>query len=309
MSIYSASYNFPQGFLWGIVTPDSFYSEKTNNVTLFSLKEKGIKAIFLTLKWADFEPLKNNYEESLIDDVRTLLSRTRRQNIEPLIMLDMAAVPQWQNLEHEPHKDFFSAEKFNFATHIANALLPYSNYFGMYISENALFPGKGFSSDLEIHNSVRNYILSISESAKVGTILAPQSFQKKGAGLRGLFQSWSANPLKNSEMDFFGISADEISFEGIQNIMKETRKPLFIFKEDIAKIPPAVRADALADKIYDSWHFYQKGWPLLGFFAALDPNEDSRAMVLFTETSNKNAFEISTENENLPEKWIRLLKD
>ena len=78
MSIYSASYNFPQGFLWGIVTPDSFYSEKTNNVTLFSLKEKGIKAIFLTLKWADFEPLKNNYEESLIDDVRTLLSRNGR---------------------------------------------------------------------------------------------------------------------------------------------------------------------------------------------------------------------------------------
>lgn len=309
MSTYSASYNFPQEFLWGIAAPDGFITDRSNNVTLFSLREKDIKALSITLRWADFEPLKNNYAEPLIDSVRNLLSRIRSQNIEPLIILNLSAVPQWQNLEHKPQKDHFAAEKFNFATHLANALIPYTNYFAIDISGNAFFRGKDFTADIETHLSVRKYILSLSNSVKVGTIFSPQRFQKKRGGIRSLFQPKSTGLLQNSEMDFFGITADDTAYEGIQNLLKEARKPLFIYSDELSKHPPSERADILADKIFDSWHFYQKGWPLLGFFSGLNLNEDTQALEIFTSASKNNAFQISTENENLPEKWIRLLKD
>lgn len=309
MSVCSVSYNFPPGFLWGLSMPEAFAKDRGNSPLLYQLRENDIRSLTITLNWADFEPLKNNYEESLIETVRTLLSRIRTQNMEAIIILNMASVPQWQNLEHDRHKDYFGAEKFNFATHLANAFVPYTHYFGLCCSETAYSSGKEMKAEMETQNSVRDYIRSLSESAKVGTVLLSPSFGKTGSLIRGLFQSIGTNPLKGSAADFLGISTDAAAYAGVQNIFGEERKPLVILSDRLHTASPQERTNALIDKIYEFWQFYQKGWPILGYYSDLNLNDDPEAAGFFSEICRGNALGLSSDDERLSEKWVRFLKD
>ena len=309
MSVCSVSYNFPPGFLWGLSLPEDFVKDRGNNPLLYQLRESSVRSVSITLDWADFEPLKNNYEESLIESTRSLLSRIRTQNMESIVILNTAVIPQWQNLEHGNKKDYFIAEKFNFVTHLANAFVPYTGYFGLCCSESAYTSDREMKAEIENQNAVRKYIRSLSESKKVGTILLSSSFGKNSGRIRGLFQAIRGNPLKDSEADFLGISTDETAYEGIQNIFGEDRKPLLMLSDRLNLTPPQERTNALVDKIYDLWQFYQKGWPVQGYFSDLDVNGDPETAGFFSEIIKQNALGLSSGDPRLPEKWIRFLKD
>ena len=309
MSVCSVSYNFPPGFLWGLSLPEDFVKDRGNIPLLYQLRESSIRSISITLDWADFEPLKNNYEESLIESTRSLLSRIRTQNMESIVILNTAVPPQWQNLEHSDKKDYFIAEKFNFVTHLANAFVPYTGYFGLCCSESAYTSDREMKAEIENQNAIRKYIRSLSESKKVGLILLSPSFGKNSGRIRGLFQSIRRNPLKDSEADFLGISTDETAYAGIQNIFGEDRKPLLMLSDRLNLIPPQERTNALVDKIYDLWQFYQKGWPVQGYFSDFDINGDPETRGFFAETIKENALGLSSDDPRLSDKWIRFLKD
>ena len=309
MNVCSVSYNFPPGFLWGLSMPEDFVKDRGNIPLLYQLRESSIRSVSIRLDWADFEPLKNNYEESLIESTRSLLSRIRTQNMESIVMINTAAIPQWQNLEHGNKKDFFIAEKFNFVTHLANAFVPYTGYFGLCCSESAYSSDREMKAEIDNQNAIRKYIRSLSESIKVGMILLSPAFGKNSSRIRGLFQSIHRNPLKDSEADFLGISTDETAYAGIQNIFGEDRKPLLILSDRLNLIPPQERTDALVDKIYGLWQFYQKGWPVQGYFSDLDVNGDPETRGFFSETIKENALGLSSDDTRLSEKWIRFLKD
>ena len=93
MSVCTVSYNFPSGFLWGLYLPEDFVKDRGNIPLLYQLRESSIRSVSITLDWADFEPLKNNYEESLIESTRSLLSRIRTQNMESIVILNTAVPP------------------------------------------------------------------------------------------------------------------------------------------------------------------------------------------------------------------------
>lgn len=309
MSVCSVSYNFPSGFLWGLSLPEDFVKDRGNIPLLYQLRDHSVRSVSITLDWADFEPLKNNYEESLIESTRSLLSRIRTQNMESIVIINTAVIPQWQNLEQGNKKDYFIAEKFNFVTHLANAFVPYTGYFGLCCSESAYTSEREMKAETENQNAIRKYIRSISESIKVGMILLSPSFGKNSGRIRGLFQSMRKNPLKDSEADFLGISTDETAYAGIQSIFGEDRKPLLMLSDRLNLIPPQERTNALVDKIYDLWQFYQKGWPVRGYFSDLDVNGDAETAGFFSEVIKQNALGLSSDDTRLSEKWIRFLKD
>ncbi len=309
MNVYSVSYNFPSGFLWGLTMPQGFALDRGSSPLLYQLRESSIRCLSITLDWADYEPLKNNYEESLIESTRSLLSRIRTQNMESIVIFNTAVIPQWQNLEHGRKKDFFLAEKFNFVTHLANAFVPYTRYIGLCCAESAYGSDREMKAEMEIQNDIRKYIRSLSESVKVGTVLLSPAFGKNSGVFKGLFQSIRGNPLKDSEADFFGISTDETAYSGIQNIFGEERRPLMMLSDRLNFAPPQERTHALADRIYDLWQFYQKGWPIQGYFSDLNLNQDPEALGFFSETVKENALGLSSDDPRLQEKWVKFLKD
>ncbi|MBQ6504343.1 MAG: hypothetical protein IJI57_10570 [Flexilinea sp.] len=309
MNVYSVSYNFPSGFLWGLAMPQGFALDRGNSPLLYQLRERSIRSLSVTLDWANFEPLKNNYEESLIESTRALLSRIRSQNMESIVIFNTAVIPQWQNLEHGRKKEFFVAEKFNFVTHLANAFVPYTGYVGLCCSESAYTSDREMKAEVEIQNDIRKYIRSLSESVKVGTVLLSPAFGKNSGRIGGLFQSFRRNPLQDSEADFFGISTDETAYNGIQNIFREERKPLMMLSDRLNFVSPQERTHTLVDRIYDLWQFYQKGWPIQGYFSDLNLSQDTETLGFFSEIVKANALGLSSDDPRLPEKWIRFLKE
>lgn len=309
MSVISVSYNFPAGFLWGITGNYDYFAGRDNYSMLFHLKDQSIDSICITLNWADFEPLKNNYDEARIDNVRTFLSRAHNQNIKPIILLDIGTVPQWQNLEKTEKNYSFSQERYNFTAYLANVLIPYTKIIGLICSEEALYSIKILSAELEAHKEIRKYIRSISEQINVGTVLPASIDKKANHGIRLIPRKLHLEPLKNTEMDFVGLPAKLEIQNALQNIFDKERVPLVYFTDRLNISPPTKRFDELLEKIYNIWHTYQHGWPVMGYFSEIDINTMGPETELLINTSKKNSLELSTENLNISEKWIHFLKD
>lgn len=309
MKVYSASYNFPPGFFWGISPDKNLFSDSDIYAYLYELKENNIRSVSVQIPWADFEPLKNNYDEKKIDDVRLLLTRIHSQNIEPVIILDIGEVPQWQNLEKQSKKNTFIDERYDFAVHLINALVTYTNFFVFSLSHRSLTSARQMQIELLNHKEIRDYLHSLSENKSAGTAVPSIASIKKGGGIRNLFERIQLTEIKSIQTDFLGIHADSSSFEEIQSVFGEKRIPLLFFSDDLKGIAPNDKADKLMDKLYDIWQIYQKGWPLIGLFSEIEMNLPSEEKLLYANSSNKNAFEITTENPNLPDKWLRFLKD
>ena len=308
MNNYSVSYNFPNDFLWGINLSDNILRKREDISVLYRIKDKSIQGVCLTLEWADFEPLKNNFEENLIESTRSLLSRIRSHNLEPILIINTATVPQWQNLEHNTKNYFFSSEKYNFVSYLSNAFVPYTNYFGLCISDTAFLSNKETKSELETVQNIREHIISIKNSSKIGIVLSSQIFNNNLRGFRGMIQSSNIRLLKESSADFFGISADGTIYNMLQNIFKDERKPLFILNDKMNSNTNSNNFEDLADKIFDMWHFYQKGWQILGYFTELNIYNE-HVFEFFSKTCRNNSLSISSTDENLSEKWMHFLKD
>ncbi|MBR0197686.1 MAG: hypothetical protein IJQ34_06105, partial [Kiritimatiellae bacterium] len=59
----------------------------------------------------------------------------------------------------------------------------------------------------------------------------------------------------------------------------------------------------------DLWQFYQKGWPIQGYFSDLNLSQDTETLGFFSEIVKANALGLSSDDPRLPEKWIRFLKE
>lgn len=309
MKVYSATYNFPPGFLWGISPDKKFFSDSGIYAYLFELKENNIQAVSIQIPWAEFEPLKNNYDEKRIDTVRRLLTRIHSQNIEPVITLDFREVPNWQNLEKQSKNKTFIDERYNFAIHVINALATYTNYFILPLSDKSLTSPKQLQIELQNHKDIRNYLNSLSENKYVGTAIPSIASIKKRGGIRNLFEHLQLSEIKSMRTDFLAIHAETVSICEIQSVFGEKKIPLLFLFNDLKGIAQNDKAEILMNKLYDIWQIYQKGWPLIGLFSEIEINSSSEEKILYANSSKINAFEISTENPNLPDKWVRFLKD
>ena len=306
MNIYSAAYNFPPDFLWGISTQENFVSENGNPSLLYQLKENAVNAVSVYLKWPDYEPLKGNYDEALIESTRSLFTRIHTQNLKITLILDLGEVPNWQNLEKVKNYDF-ADERYYFAVHLADAFVPYVNYIGFRCSDTALYNPKLLRTELDVHQNVRNYILSLSQQVMVGTVIPRNTFRRK-SNLRNMFRQLQLQLLKTAEMDFLGLSAENSAEETIRTVYEKNRIPLLYYTDNLHFSPPENQTEELIEKIYAIWHFYQKGWPILGYFSETDILTETSTKQLYTNCCQTNSLELSTENSNLPKKWIQFLK-
>ena len=307
MNIYSAAYNFPSDFLWGISTQEDFAAGKGNPSLLYQLKENAVDAVSVYLKWPDYEPLKGNYDEALIDSTRSLFTRIHTQNLEIALILDLGEVPHWQNLEKTQNNDF-SDERYHFALHLADALVPYVNYIGLRCSDAALYNPRLLRPELDVHQDIHNYVQTLSEQVMVGTVIPRDTFRKKSS-VRNIFRQLQLQLLKSAKMDFLGLSAENASEETIKTVYEKTRIPLLYYTDNLHFSSPESQMEDLIEKIYGMWHFYQKGWPILGYFSETDILTESPAKEVYTNCCRRNSLELSTENPNLPAKWVRFLKD
>ncbi len=302
MNPYSVSCIFPDNFLWGCVSEENFFQDKENYAYIFKLKEHHINAILLSIPWSKCVPLKGNFDEVFIESIRSLLSKIRGQNIEPILILDTNDIPVWQNLDHPDKRDY--EDENNFLVHLSDVLIPYANYFTLICPENNLFSRGRFSTKLTIVNNVIKHIHSLSETAKAGLRIS-SSIEKSG--------KWFLHPqyefLKRVDCDYLGIPADKSSMQSVQNVFGTERKPILFLTDDLNTIQEEDRIGLLADKLFDTWQFYQKGWPIIGFFSETELNNNSPEYKLYINSCQKNAFEISTQMNYLPDKWIQFLKD
>ena len=309
MKIYSASYNYPPGFLWGISPGKDFVSDPENYTWLFDLQETGIKAISVYIQWSEFEPLKENYDEKRIDNARLLLSRIRSRNIEPIVILDVGEIPHWQNLEKSGKNADFNDERCQFAEHLIDAFATYTNYFAVSCSYSSLSSGKHMQAELRMHKAVCDYLHSISEHKFAGTAIPSISAAKKSGGFRNIFSRIQLTALKSNESDFIAIYSDNDSFSEVQSSLSGKKEPILFLSDGLNTTAPDERSNVLMDKLYDIWQIYQKGWRVLGLLSEMDIKTPSKEKELYAISSKKNAFEISTEDPDLPEKWVRFLKD
>ena len=309
MKIYSASYNYPPGFLWGISPGKDFISDPENYTYLFDLQETGIKAISIYIPWAEFEPLKGNYDEKRIDAVRLLLSRIRSRNIEPVVILDVGEIPQWQNLEKSGKNEGFIEERYQFAANLIDASATYTNYFAVSCSFSSLSSGKQMQAELRMHKAICDYLHSISENKFAGTVIPSITAAKKRGGFRNLFGRIQLSALKSNESDFIAIHMDNDSFRDVQSALEGKKEPILFLYEGLKTAAPNEKSNDLMDKLFDIWQIYQRGWRVLGLLSEMDIKAPSKEKELYAISSKNNAFEISTENPELPEKWVRFLKD
>ena len=309
MRTYSASYNFPPGFLWGTSKTVRSLLDKDNYFYLYQLNDNAINSAVIILNWADYEPLKNNYEETLIESTRNLLSRFHSSNIEPFVILDSGEIPQWQNLEKTNKYEIILDAKYNFLIHLAESIVPYTNIIGIKFPYKSFFSGKLLNSETETFQNARKYIQSLSSQVKTGPIIPTEVFREKGERF-SLFQKRADfNALINSDMDFLGIDADTSSIDTITKAFHKNRCALLIWSDNLSSVSPEKKNDEVINKVYNIWRCYQQGWKITGYFSEINLDSDSPEKATFTNICRNNSLELSTENEYLPENWIRFLKD
>lgn len=302
MKTYAASFIFPDDFLWGIVPDDSFLTNKESYSAIYGLKEKQVRSILIDVPWDRCEPLKGSFDESFLENIRTLLARIRGENIEPFVVLNTRKLPGWQNLEKNAEAD--PGDVYHVAVHIADALIPYTNFFGTFCPKGSLFSRNILNEKLSVLADIRGHIHSLSESAKCGIILS-EVLAEKGK----LFMQLRYDFLKKIETDFLGLPASDAMTGQLTEIFGEERRPVIFINDGLKSISAAERPEILTDKLYKVWHFYQKGWPVIGYFSETEPGSGSPDTSLYEFFSKKNAFEISTDMDGLPEKWKLFLKD
>ena len=309
MSSFSASYNFPPDFKWGSAVSGQFLLEKDNFSYLYQLKDNGINDIVITLNWADYEPLKNNYNETLIDSTRNLLSRIHNFNIDPMLILDIGEIPQWQNLEKTNIQEVISTSKYNFSIHLIESLIPYTNLVGIKTSVSSFFSGKQFTNELTVFQDIRKYIQSVSPQAKTGLIIPSEVFQVKVRNIIFLPKKVNFSPLQKAEADFLGINPDPDLLAALKNSFPDKNFDLIVHTDKMKISAPDLKYDEIINNIYNIWRFYQEGWKITGYFSDINLNTETPEKTIFTNICNKNSLVLSTDDAFLPEKWIRFLKD
>lgn len=309
MSIFSASYNFPDDFFWGIVPYENFLQNKENAFSfIYKLREKHISAVRINIDWADCEPVKGNYDETYIDSIRSVVSRIRNQNIESVVILNTDETPNWQNLDHPRSIQENFSDRISFVKHLMDALIPYVKFFCI----RDMLPSRRFKKS---GNAVRefqletiNYLHSLSENAMIGLIPSDELIKNADSALFQLIRRKHIQHLQSLPIDFLGIESISDRLPSILPIFNKKNIPLMVISDQISKTPDENRSEILCSRIYDIWNIYQKGWPVIGYMSDTDIRKTSQEVILYEVFCKNNAFCISSEMRSLPEKWISFLK-
>jgi len=309
MNTISVSYNFPTGFLWGSTPPEDALSETNNSAYLFRLQEKSVRALIIEIKWARCEPLKEQFDEGYIESRRSLLARIKSRNIEPVVILDSREFPQWMNLNHPGRSGSEAAEAYPFYVHLTDALLPYTNFIGLHAPQQGLFNGARVRTAMDVFRQTADHIHELSENTKAGLILPRDFGTEKASGVDRLFGRNEYHYLRKAEADFLGLPAGQTATAGIRSVLGENRIPLMFITDRLRSGNEEDRFEILADTLYDIWQLYQQGIRVLGYFSETDFNSDSPDTNLYEFSCKNNSLKLSTDMPELPEKWIRFLKD
>lgn len=309
MNTITVSYNYPVDFLWGINPEEDTLSDMNNSSYLFKLQEKKVTALLLNVKWARCEPLKGQFDEVYIESLRSLLARIKNRNIQSIVILNGLEIPIWKNLDH-PRK---SGSEFNdtapFYEHLAEALFPYTNYFGIYCPRQTLFNHKMIDQAIADFQRTADIIHSLSEKSKAGLIL-PDSFgQNHSSKLKQLYTKNDYHYLRNAEIDFLGLPANRNISDQIQSLLGNFHKPLIFISNRLRNTFTNNKSEPLADILYEIWRMYQKGWKIIGYLSETEITSDSPDAELYEVSCKNNALKLSTDMSFLSEKWIRFLKD
>lgn len=302
MKPLTASFNFPDAFLWGSVPEESFLNEKTDFSLIYRLKENHINAVRIDIPWDRCEPLKGSFDEPFIESVRSLLSRIRGENLDPFVFLDAARNPGWQNLDSAGKGD--PSDDYNFSVHLADALFPYTKYFGLICPRGNLFSRGVLNERMAVLKDITDHIHGLSAAVKTGLIL-PEDFGKQNNWLRYIRYDF----LKDAETDFIGITAEKRAIDELNSLFGSKRIPVLFISDELKRTLPDEKAVVLSDRLYTVWRFYQAGWPILGLFSETETGTNRAESYLYEYFCSQNAFKISTEMEYLPEKWKQFLSD
>lgn len=306
----SAAYKFPKGFRWGIspvrssasinLTADRSYSN-----ILYRMQQQHFSSLLLRLSWTSFMPEKDTFSSASAERYRSFLSRMRDLNIEPVLFFDNTDRPEW--FEKNGGMKAIDAENlyYNFVSRIIDETAPFVSYWVILCHEPK--PGLFVKDKLiDIYTEISAHLRSAAPKAVCcAAVKVPPS---------GKFSPFYCNSLKsflkNTAPDNICLIPNRIeNYESVREI-GHLGFPLFILSDKLNEVPATKKSEALSDSVYQLWLAHQQGVDIRGYMSELDVfDTDSRENRLYEKISAANAFEISTEDDLLPEKWIRFLKD
>ena len=304
MKEFNASYNFPNGFLWGILPEDPLLSSRDSGSLARMMKDSNHNAAFLNLSWGNLQTGVNSFDEIKIGTIRSILSRYRTMNIETLICLDNSVIPSVLSAE-KGNTSALQNAFYNFSIHIIDAVLPYTQY----LSILKLLPSGGFQKDVQrkLFTDIRNYVISASDKTKTGVTIDRTS--GKPSGFKKLFSRQEHIHTNISEAEFSVLVIDGPVAENAHYLSQAGRVPVLTLNRYYTNLPADRKKDSLLEDIFELWQCYQKGINIAGYFPDMNINKSGPMNDLYSSVCKKNALKISTSDPDLTEKWIRFLKD
>ena len=304
MREFSASYNFPSGFLWGSLPTENVPFERDGGAFARKIREKHQNAVFLTIPWKDIQRKRDAFDEARIDALRSTLTRLKTANIETLIAIDSRAVPDWLGTGKKSGENLHEAY-YHFAHYLIDAVIPYTNYFSIVSLSQPSF--LKYEELLKLNEEIRTYIRGISEKCRTGILLDYTENTRKGLMNRLKARDY---PLPEAgQIDFAALHLDNFLTEKSRLNFSAFNCPVMVLAENYENTPETGRNDLLRDEIFELWQLYQNGCPVSGFFTDWDLDAPDAPDEIYSQICQKNALEFSTADPDLPEKWLRFLKD
>ena len=304
MKEFSASYNFPNGFLWGSLPEDPVFTSGSSGNPARKLKDANQNAAVINIPWNDLCTGQNSFDENRIESIRYILARLRTMNIETLVFLDSSVIPEHFSTKKINSEDLQNAY-YHFAVHIIDAILPYTQF----LSVLKLYPSGIFQKDVQkkLFLDLREHVKGASDKTKVGITIDYAA--AKPSGFITMFTRRNRAYKDIAESEFTLLIIDGPVSDNIRFISVPDRKPVMTLNHYYGNLPEEQKKYALLDDIFELWQCYQKGTNTGGYFPAITSNNTDRLNDFYSSVCKENALKISTEYPDLPEKWIRFLKD
>ncbi len=306
----SATYKFPKGFCWGISPVRGSASSnltvgKSYSNILYRMQEQRFSSLLLRLSWKSLIPEKDSFPNTAVEKYRSFLSRMRDLNIEPLLFFDNTERPEW--FEKNGGWKAIDAENlyYSFVSRVIDEVAPFVSRCVILCHEPkpSLFVKDKL---INAYTEISAHLRSVAPKAVCCAAVKVPPSGKFSPFYRRSLESF----LKNTAPDNICLLPNRIDNDEIIREIGGLGFPLFILSDKLNEIQKTKKSEALSDSVYHLWLAYQQGVDIRGYMSELDVfDTDSCENQLYARISAANTFEISTEDELLPEKWIRFLKD
>ncbi len=291
MNNIEASFNFPNGFLWGNVTSAKIISDKTYQSLIHTLHEKHINALLFSISWSQCEPLKGSFDEPYVDSIRLFLSRVQSQNITPVIILNVRDFPSWKNLEDRSRSRNLMTDEYNFAARLIQSTCTYTNFYVLEMPNNT----GNMNGFVSLFKDISEYTHRLSDNCKTGLFVNNNDYAGKS-----IFSKWKQNLYfritEKTHPDFLFVRASGKFLNTICNSLFVTEKPPIALLSEVTDVLEQEKSvEILTDELFDFWHMYQNGWPIMGFFIDILSVKSKELTELYENSCIENAFRISTQ--------------